>query len=428
MARYDTDTVEGRVQRLTRWIKNLIPDATVDGIAGIVGCAITESNCDPTNYEARFTGAGTLTDENTPPTAEDIFGSWDAFYALYHYQGLDVDFYTGNGAYDKHFIGTGLWQWTGNRVIALYEWCKSNGKKPFSWEAQLNYALAEPTYSDVFTSTATSTSSASDNASYFGSHWEGNSGSIPKYTANAQEWYSTVEEELKNGDGKFSEPSSSSSGSNSPQKPSNPSNSSAQKKSGTGFYYIQNDTLWLLNGNGSGNITRTNGSGNSSNSGSSDSSGSGSGSSGSNPDVSSFLDQDDQKIWKDTEDKNPSGGDNLTEHTRHVRAFIMQKFGLTEAHGWRQDDDGTGHGHNSGMAVDFMVGFDTNVNSELGQKIADYFQKNFEALGCYYLIWQQHFFMDVDNKYGQANVWNPMEDRGSPTQNHMDHVHVSFAR
>ena len=122
MVRYDTDTVEGRVQRLTRWIKNLIPDATVDGIAGIVGCAITESNCDPTNYEARFTGAGTLTDENTPPTAEDIFGSWDAFYALYHYQGLDVDFYTGNGAYDKHFIGTGLWQWTGNRVIALYEW------------------------------------------------------------------------------------------------------------------------------------------------------------------------------------------------------------------------------------------------------------------------------------------------------------------
>ena len=106
----------------------------------------------------------------------------------------------------------------------------------------------------------------------------------------------------------------------------------------------------------------------------------------------------------------------------------MKKFGLTEAHGWRQDDDGTGHGHNSGMAVDFMVGFDTNVNSELGQKIANYFQNNFDALGCYYLIWQQHFYMNVDNKYGSANTWNPMEDRGSPTQNHMDHVHVSFAR
>lgn len=422
MTRYDNDTVEGRVQRLTRWIKNLIPEATVDGIAGIVGCAITESNCDPTNYEARFTGQGNLIDENTPPTAEDIFGSWDAFYALYHYQGLDEAFYTGNWTHDKHFIGTGLWQWTGNRVIALYEWCKSNNKKPFSWEAQLNYALAEPSYSEIFTSTATSTSSASDNATYYGINWEGNRGSVYKYVANAEEWYSTVEEELKNGDGKFSEPSSSSSGGNSSQKPGNSSNS-AKKKSGTGFYYIQNDTLWLLNGNGSGNITRTNGTGTSS--GSSDSSGSGS---SSDTSTSSFTDPEDQKLWTETENENPSGGDSLTDHTRHVRAFIMKKFGLTEAHGWRQDDDGTGHGHNSGMAVDFMVGFDTNVNSELGQKIANYFQNNFDALGCYYLIWQQHFYMNVDNKYGSANTWNPMEDRGSPTQNHMDHVHVSFAR
>lgn len=216
---------------------------------------------------------------------------------------------------------------------------------------------------------------------------------------------------------------SKSNSSNSSQKPGNSSNSSKnKKKSGTGFYYIQNDTLWLLNGNGSGNITRTNGTGTSS--GSSDSSGSGS----SSNTTSNFSDPEDQKLWNETENENPSGGDSLTDHTRHVRAFIMKKFGLTEAHGWRQDDDGTGHGHNSGMAVDFMVGFDTNVNSELGQKIADYFQNNFDALGCYYLIWQQHFYMNVDNKYGTANTWNPMEDRGSPTQNHMDHVHVSFAR
>lgn len=422
MARYDVSTTEGRVQRLTRWIKNLIPDATVNGIAGLVGCAITESDCDPTNYEARFTGAGTLKDENTPPTAEDIFGSWDAFYALYNYSGLDVGFYNGNGAYDKHFIGTGLWQWTGSRVIAMYEWCKSNNKKPFSWEAQLNYALSEPSYSEVFINTAKSNDSASDNATNFGIYWEGNRGSVYKYVANAQEWYSTVEEELNNGDGKFSDPSSNSNGNktNSSQNPGN-SNSNNNKKSVPGFYYIQNDTFWLLNGNGSGNIKRTNGTGTSSG-------GSSSGSSGTPSTSGNFSDADDKKLWEDTANENPSGGDNLTEHTRHVRAFIMKKFGLTEAHGWRQDDDGTGHGHNSGMAVDFMVGFDTNVNSELGQKIADYFQNNFDALGCYYLIWQQHFYMNVDNKYGSANTWNPMEDRGSPTQNHMDHVHVSFAR
>lgn len=412
MARYDVETVEGRVQRLTRWIKNLIPDATVDGIAGLVGCAITESNCDPTNYEARFTGAGNLTDENTPPTAEDIFGSWDAFYALYHYQGLDEAYYTGDWAYDKHFIGTGLWQWTGNRVIALYEWCKSNSKKPFSWEAQLNYALVEPGNADIFINTAKSTSSAEDNASYFGANWERNQGSIYKYTANAREWYSTVEEELQNGDGKFSEPSSNSSIGNSSQRTNSSNNRSSNN--GVGLYYIQNDTLWSIGG------------GSRSSSSSSQPSNPGTGTSDST-DTSEFTEED-QKLWKETENENPSGGDSLTDHTRHVRAFIMKKFGLTEAHGWRQDDDGTGHGHNSGMAVDFMVGFDTNVNSELGQKIADYFQNNFDKLGCYYLIWQQKFYMNIENIYGPANTWNPMPDRGSPTQNHMDHVHVSFAR
>lgn len=226
------------------------------------------------------------------------------------------------------------------------------------------------------------------------------------------EWGGNLDTSKRNNSNSSQNPGSS---------PGSSGSSGNNKKSGPGFYYIQNDTFWLLNGNGSGNIKRTNGTGTSSG-------GSGSGSSGTPSTSGNFSDADDKKLWEDTENENPSGGDNLTEHTRHVRAFIMKKFGLTEAHGWRQDDDGTGHGHNSGMAVDFMVGFDTNVNSELGQKIADYFQNNFDALGCYYLIWQQHFYMNVDNKYGSANTWNPMEDRGSPTQNHMDHVHVSFAR
>lgn len=217
------------------------------------------------------------------------------------------------------------------------------------------------------------------------------------------------------GDIDISKPNSSS---NSSQKPSNSSSSHNTSSNKAGFYYIQNDTLWLLNGNSSGNVTRTNGTATT-----------GSGSSDTPSTTSrSFSDPEDQKLWKETEGENPSGGDGLSDHVKHVRAFIMKKFGLTEAHGWRQDDDGTGHGHNSGLAVDFMVGFDTNVDSALGQKIADYFQKNFDALGCYYLIWQQHFYMNIENKYGSANTWNPMEDRGSPTQNHMDHVHVSFAR
>ncbi|MCV7097646.1 hypothetical protein H7H99_21600, partial [Mycobacterium kubicae] len=39
-------------------------------------------------------------------------------------------------------------------------------------------------------------------------------------------------------------------------------------------------------------------------------------------------------------------------------------------------------------------------------------------LGVTYVIWQQ--------RYNDGNGWSTMENRGSPTANHMDHVHVSF--
>ena len=44
--------------------------------------------------------------------------------------------------------------------------------------------------------------------------------------------------------------------------------------------------------------------------------------------------------------------------------------------------------------------------------------RNQEALGISYVIWRQRI------NFGSG--WKPMEDRGSPTANHMDHVHVSF--
>ncbi len=35
-----------------------------------------------------------------------------------------------------------------------------------------------------------------------------------------------------------------------------------------------------------------------------------------------------------------------------------------------------------------------------------------------YVIWRQ--------RYNDGSGWDPMEDRGSITANHYDHVHVSF--
>ena len=46
----------------------------------------------------------------------------------------------------------------------------------------------------------------------------------------------------------------------------------------------------------------------------------------------------------------------LTPHTKKMKVALAKKFGITSFSLFRAgDDDGTGHGHNSGMAVDFMV-------------------------------------------------------------------------
>ena len=137
---------------------------------------------------------------------------------------------------------------------------------------------------------------------------------------------------------------------------------------------------------------------------------------------SDFLGEEDQALFAQVKSQTDSGDAGLTDHTRQMRHFIMTKFNVKVAGGFRHDDDGTGHGHGSGMAVDFMA------DKETGDKIAKYMQRNFKQLGIYYIIWEQKYFMNIANIYGPANRWNLMEDRGSVTQNHNDHVHVSFAK
>lgn len=137
---------------------------------------------------------------------------------------------------------------------------------------------------------------------------------------------------------------------------------------------------------------------------------------------SDFLGEEDQALFAQVKSQTDSGDAGLTDHTRQMRHFIMTKFNVKVAGGFRHDDDGTGHGHGSGMAVDFMA------DKETGDKIAKYMQRNFKQLGIYYIIWEQKYFMNITNIYGPANRWNLMDDRGSATQNHYDHVHVSFAK
>ncbi|SDP35409.1 hypothetical protein SAMN04489867_2167 [Pedococcus dokdonensis] len=69
--------------------------------------------------------------------------------------------------------------------------------------------------------------------------------------------------------------------------------------------------------------------------------------------------------------------------------------------------------HGTGHAVDIMCG------TTEGNEIAAFVQANAKTLNVKYVIWRQRIW------YPNGGGWQAMEDRGSPTANHMDHVHVS---
>ena len=109
----------------------------------------------------------------------------------------------------------------------------------------------------------------------------------------------------------------------------------------------------------------------------------------------------------------------LQPQTAAFKEEIANLFGITSFSGYRPGDSGD---HGKGLAIDFMV----PVSSALGDQIADYAIQNMANRGINYIIWKQRFYAPYDSIYGPAYTWNPMPDRGSITENHYDHVHVSM--
>ena len=73
-------------------------------------------------------------------------------------------------------------------------------------------------------------------------------------------------------------------------------------------------------------------------------------------------------------------------------------------------------GHPSGLAVDYMVLKD----AALGDAIVAYHLAHWDELGVDYIIWEQRMLSSA------GGGWKMMENRGSPTANHMDHPHVNY--
>ena len=109
----------------------------------------------------------------------------------------------------------------------------------------------------------------------------------------------------------------------------------------------------------------------------------------------------------------------LQPQTAAFKEEIANLFGITSFSGYRPGDSGD---HGKGLAIDFMV----PMSSALGDRIAEYAVQNMASRGINYIIWKQRFYAPYDSKYGPAYTWNPMPDRGSVTENHYDHVHVSM--
>jgi hypothetical protein len=102
----------------------------------------------------------------------------------------------------------------------------------------------------------------------------------------------------------------------------------------------------------------------------------------------------------------------LTPGAVYVYRSVCHAFPqITSYGGW--DNHGE---HVSGKALDIMTSDVT-----LGNAIAAFLQAHASELHLYDILWQQHIWTPVRASEG----WRLFADRGSPTANHMDHVHVS---
>ncbi|MEV4174997.1 hypothetical protein [Nonomuraea sp. NPDC049709] len=116
----------------------------------------------------------------------------------------------------------------------------------------------------------------------------------------------------------------------------------------------------------------------------------------------------------------PTGSDNITSRTRLMKAQVEKNFSLPfEVGCFRSGSSGE---HPLGRACDFMMStggsMPTAVNNALGDRIAAWAIKNQDKLGVKYVIWKQ--------RINHGSGWSSMSDRGSVTENHFDHVHISM--
>jgi hypothetical protein len=102
----------------------------------------------------------------------------------------------------------------------------------------------------------------------------------------------------------------------------------------------------------------------------------------------------------------------LTPDAVAVHRAVCALFPEVTAYGGLRADSGA---HGEGRALDIMI------TGSVGGEIAEFARANSAALGVSEVIWEQRIWTVERSSEG----WRPMEDRGSVTANHYDHVHVT---
>ncbi|UMG92885.1 hypothetical protein [Nocardioides sp. TF02-7] len=101
----------------------------------------------------------------------------------------------------------------------------------------------------------------------------------------------------------------------------------------------------------------------------------------------------------------------VSPNIKAVHEAVCAEFPEISTYGtFRSDGE-----HGQGIAVDIMV------SGDRGWQVAEFIRKYYSELGVSYLIYAQQIWSVERSSEG----WRAMEDRGSATANHYDHVHVT---
>ncbi len=100
-------------------------------------------------------------------------------------------------------------------------------------------------------------------------------------------------------------------------------------------------------------------------------------------------------------------------HVRRTAKKLTCTFHIRKVSGHRHWGGGD---HPRGLAVDFYT------NRAQGSRLAAHARYNASRYRVTYVMWNQRIWSTARAHQG----WRWVPDRGNPTSNHLDHVHISF--